>query len=165
MKVSGNVKEITVTQTGLSRALGLTPARINQLIDEEVVIRDEKDTSGGVFLFESVKNYYLSKKAKAEDANLWVEKGLHEKVKRQISELKLAKEEGRLYEATVVEAVMIEQLAGLRTHLMGMGMKLAPRLEGQSKGAIAALINEEVEERLRELSEYDPKLFETEGED
>ena len=159
MKVSGNIKEITVTQTALARALGLTPARVNQLIDMDVVIRDEKDTSGGVYLFESCKNYWLSKKAAKEDADLFKEKALHERVKRQISELKLAREEGRVYDATVVEAVMIEQLAGLRTHLLSLGTKMAALLEGKGKDEIAALIDVEVEERLKELSEYKAELF------
>lgn len=163
MKVTGNIKELTVTQTALSRALGLTPARINQLIDLEVVIRDEKDPSGGVFLFDSVKNYYLSRKAAKEDADLFAEKARHERVKRQISELKLAREEGRLYEASTVEAVMIEQLVGLRTHLLSLGAKMASVLEGKTRSEIAALLDREIEERLSELSEYKPELFATEA--
>lgn len=161
MKFTGNVKELTVTQTALSRALGLTPARVNQLIDLEIVIRDEKDTSGGVFLFDSVKNYYQSKQTGDEkgDANFWVEKGKHEKVKRQIAELKLAREEGKLYEASTVERVMTEQLVALRTHLLGLGAKLAARLEGKSKSEIASAIDAEVEERLEEMSEYKSELF------
>ena len=162
MKVQGNIKELTVTQAALSRALGLTPARVNQLIDLEIVVRDEKDASGGVFLFESVKNYYSSKKAAKEDADLFKEKALHERVKRQISELKLAREEGRVYDATTVEAVMIEQLAGLRTHLLGLGTKMAAMLEGKTKDEIASALDAEVEDRLKELSEYKAELFKNE---
>ena len=164
MKVSGNIKEITVTQTALARALGLTPARVNQLIDMDVVIRDEKDTSGGVYLFESCKNYWLTKKAAKEDADLFKEKALHERVKRQRAELKLAQEEGRLYEAAVVESVMIEQLVGLRTHLLSLGAKMATLLEGKSRAEIGSLIDREVEERLSELSEYKAELFRNEDE-
>ena len=49
MKVRGKAREITVTQRSLADAIGLTPPRISQLIQEGVVIRDEKDKSGGVF--------------------------------------------------------------------------------------------------------------------
>lgn len=163
MKYSGNIKELTVTQTALGRALGLTTARINQMIDLEIVVRDERDPNGGVYLFESLRNYYQSKKAKEEDANLFKEKALHEKVKRQIAELKLAKEEGSVYEAGTVEAVMIEQLVALRTHLLSLGMKLAPQLEGKTPGEIADIINREVEDRLKELSSYKAELFKGEG--
>lgn len=159
MKISCPIDEITVTQTALARALGITAARISQLITLEIVVRDEKDKSGGVKLFRSLFNYWQNKKAKAEDANLFKEKALHEKVKRQIAEIKLAKEEGSVYDAEVVESVMIEQLAGLRTHLLTLGMKLAPRLEGKTKSEMARIIEEEVEERLMELSSGKEELF------
>lgn len=50
MKVRGKAREITVTQRSLADAIGLTPPRISQLIQEGVVIRDEKDKSGGVLM-------------------------------------------------------------------------------------------------------------------
>ena len=162
MKVSGNIKEITVTQTALGRALNLTPARINQLIQEEIVRRDEKDSSGGVFLFQSVVNYLQSKQAKSDEANYFLEKARHEKVKRQIAELKLSKEEGKTYDAATVETVMIEQLVGLRTHLLGLGMKLAAQLVGKNAAEISEIINREIEERLSELSNYNPEMFKSE---
>lgn len=162
MKVACPVKEITVTQSGFAAAVGLTRQRITQLIELEIVVKDEKDKSGGVLLFQSLKNFFLNRKAKAEDANLFKEKALHEKVKRQRAELKLAQEEGSLYEAGTVEAVMIEQLAGLRTHLLSLGMKLGAACEGKTKGEIADIINKEMEERLAELSEYKPELFRSE---
>lgn len=153
------VKEITVTQSALATAIGLTRQRVGQLIDLEIVVKDEKDLSGGVLLFQSLKNFFLNKKAQTEDANLFKEKALHEKVKRQIAELKLAREEGKLYDAATVESVMIEQLSGLRTHLLSLGMKLGATLEGKKRGEIADIINKEIEERLQELSEYKPELF------
>lgn len=169
LKVSAEVKTITVTQANLARALGLTPTRVNQLIDLDIVVRDDLDKSGGVFLFESVKNYYSSKQSTRDDdgksVNYWVEKAKHERIKRQQSELKLARDEGRLYEATVVERVMTEQLVGLRTNLMALGAKMAPRVEGRSRAEIAQLIDQEIEELLTNLSEYKPELFSIEEED
>ena len=153
-----------MTQVALARALGLTPARVNQLIQEEIVRRDEKDASGGVFLFQSVVNYlqFQFKQSKSDETNYFLEKARHEKVKRQIAELKLSKEEGRTYDAATVEAVMIEQLVGLRTHLLGMGMKLAGQLVGKTAAEISDIINREVEDRLTELSNYNPEMFKSE---
>ena len=148
-----------MTQSALARALNLSPPRIHQLIEEEIVVRDEKDPSGGVYLYQSVVNYLQSKQSRSEDANFFREKALHEKVKRQIAELKLEREQGRLYDASTVEAVMIEQLVGLRTHLLALGNKLSPMLEGKSKGEIADIINREIEDKLKELSSYKPELF------
>ena len=41
MKVRGKAREITVTQRSLADAIGLTPPRISQLIQEGVVIREK----------------------------------------------------------------------------------------------------------------------------
>ena len=43
MKVSGDPRQITVSQSNFAKAVGLTTGRISQLIKEGVVIRDEKD--------------------------------------------------------------------------------------------------------------------------
>ena len=55
LKVREDIRKLTTSQSNLSRALGLTQPRINQLIDEGIVIRDEQDTTGGVMIFESLK--------------------------------------------------------------------------------------------------------------
>ena len=164
MKITGNVKELTVSQRKLSEAIGITPTRVNQLIDEGVVIRDDKDKTGGVLLFESVKNYYSSKN-KSDGVDFWKEKGLHERVKRQLAELKLQKEEGKLYDAKTVELAMIEQLTMLKTRLYGIPNKLAPQLEGKNKGQIYEILEKEIEDNLKEMSKYNPNMFEEEVED
>lgn len=77
MRVAGDVKEILVSQMQLARAIGISQARVNQLIDEGIVIRDTLTPK--VFLFESVKNYYLNKNIGGADAeaNHNVEKALY----------------------------------------------------------------------------------------
>lgn len=153
MKIREDIRKLTSSQTNLARALGLTQPRINQLIEEKVVIRDEQDPSGGVMIFDSVRNYYCSKKASDEGVDFWKEKAIHEKVKREINELKLEKERGEVYDAKEIEAAFIEMLATLRTHLTALPSKLAAQLEGKSREEIFDIINEEVESRLAELSD------------
>ena len=55
MKVTCDPRKITVSQTNLGKALGLTTGRVAQLIKEGVVFRDDNDKSGGVFLVKSVQ--------------------------------------------------------------------------------------------------------------
>ena len=165
MKVTGNVKLLTVSQTNLATALNLTKGRIPQLIKEGVVIRDQNDKSGGVLLFESLKNYFTGKSESSDGLNLREERARHEKVKREITELKLKKLDGSVYDARTVELAMIEQLVTLRTKLLGLPMKLAPQLEGKSKERIYKMMTSEIEESLAELSEYNPELFKEEVED
>ena len=87
------------------------------------------------------------------------EKAKHEKVKRELAELKLAKCEGNVYDATTVELVFVEMTTMLRTQLLGLPAKLAPILEGKAKEEIYQIMTEEIEAKLGELGEYNPDLF------
>ena len=162
MKISKDLKSLTATQKEMSKVLGLTAARINQLIDEGVVTRDPKDSRGGVFVIESIKNYYSQRGGGSPDGNapdLNEERARHEKAKREIAELKLAELQGSVYPAKTVELVMTEMASNLRTQLLGLPAKLAPILEGQKKEAIYTALTKEIEEKLSELSAYSPDLF------
>lgn len=163
MKVSGPIREMTVTQRQLAEALGVTPARINHLIKDDIVVRDTANTSGAVYFYESVKRYWSGKKEQAPDIaaelNLTLEKAKHEKTKREMAELRLAKMEKQVYDAKTVELVVTEMLSNLRTQLLGLPSKLAPQLDGMSKEEIYDTMTREIEEKLSELSEYSPDLF------
>lgn len=156
MKLKGNYKDWAVTQSQLGKILEVSQPRINQLIDEEIVIRDESSQSGAVLLIDSLRNYYLSKNAVKDNeggsVNFWKEKGLHERAKRQMAELKLRERKGELYEAATVEAVMMEQLVNFRNKLLGIPAKFATRLEGKSRAEINDALTEEIENCLDELS-------------
>lgn len=169
MKVSGKVKEITVTQRNLALAIGITPARVSQLVKEGVVIRNEGDKGGGVYLYESVKNYWLTQKPPAADGqeslNFELERAKHERTKREIAEIKLQKMERSVYDAKTVELVMTEMYSNLRTQLLGLPSKLAPQLEGKSKEDIYTIMTGEIEGQLSELAEYSPDLFVSEVDD
>ena len=127
MKLDGEIQDVTVTQRQLSRALQLGTTRINQLIDEGIVIRDETSRSGQVMLLESLKNYYLSKNVSGDGVNFWKERGLHEKAKRELAELKLSKSRGEVYEAATVESVLVELLTNFRSKLLGLPAKYSPQ--------------------------------------
>ena len=155
MKLQGKFEEWSVSQMQLGRILGVSHQRVNQLIDEEVVLRDESSKSGAVLLIDSLRNYYQSKRP-LEDGegkvDFWKERGLHERAKRKIAELNLQQRRGELYKAETVERVMIEQLTNFRNKLLGLPAKMAAVLEGKSRGEIYELINLEIEAALEELS-------------
>ena len=164
MKATEDPRKITVSQVNLAKALGVTTVRVNQLIQEGIVIRDDEDKRGGVYLLQSVRNYDRLKGGSQTDENgesidYMAEKARHEKVKREISELKLAKAEARADDARTVELVLTEMLSNLRTQLLGLPSKLAPMLEKKGKGKIYEVMTREIEEKLSELSEYTPELF------
>lgn len=170
MKVAADPRQITVSQSNFAKAVGLTTARVSQLIHEGVVIRDDNDARGGVMLLESFRNYDRMKGASkpapndddGEGIDYMQEKALHERVKRELAELKLAKAEARAYDARTVEMVLTEMLSNLRTQLLGLPSKLAPQLEEKEKGEIYEVMTREIEEKLSELSEYTPEMFTSE---
>ena len=141
----------TMTQGELGKVLGLTQARISQLLDEGILVRDEE--SRRPLLFESLRNYYLSKNATGEGVNFWKERGLHEKAKRELAELKLAKSRGEVYDATTVESVLVELLTNFRSKLTGLPAKYSTQLEGKTRGEIYDMLTTAIEEELTELSE------------
>ena len=145
----------------MGKALGITQQRVHQLIDEGVVIRDETSPGGAVKVIESIKNYYKVKSHNEapEEVDLMTERARHEKAKREIAELKLAKLQGSAYDAKTVELVMTEMASNLRTQLLGLPSKLAPILEDHKKEEIYEILTKEIEEKLSELSEYSPDLF------
>lgn len=151
-RVKGGLEFISVSQKQMAAALELTPARINQLIDEGIIIRDESSRVGEVMMLESLRNFYLSKKATGEGVNFWKERALHEKAKRELAELKVSERRGELYEAATVEAVLTELLIDFRNKLLGLGHRTAPRLAGLTVGEICAELDREIEELLNELA-------------
>ena len=152
-KIGGNIQLMAVTQKQLAQALGLGTTRINQLIDEGIVIRDETSRSGQVMLFESLQNYFLSKNATGDGVSFWKERSLHEKAKRELAELKLSKSRGEVYDSLTVESVLSELLTNFRNKLLGLPSKYATQLEGKSRAEIYSALTTAIEDELTELSE------------
>ena len=157
MKVSWEeLQVLTVRQATMARLLSLTPARVHQLIEEKIVVRNEGDKTGGVYLVSSLQNYYLSKSKSdiaGDESTYWTEKKLHESAKRQLAELKLSRERGLVYDAAAIETALTEELSMLRSRLMGLGMKLSKELEMKPAAEISQILDAEIEESLKELSD------------
>lgn len=156
MKLQGNPKIWTVTQTQFAQIIGCSQQRVSQLIDEQVLMKDEGSKSGAILLIDSLREYYLSKQAAkdgAESINYWKERALLTKKQRELAELKLEKARGNLYEADIVEDVISESLVNFRNKLSGIPNKLSPRLQGKNVAQINKILAEELEEVLNELAD------------
>ena len=152
-KTDGELKLMTVSQRQMAACLGLSTTRVNQLIDEGILIRDPSTNMGRLMLIESLQNYYLSKNGTSEESvSFWKERALHEKANRQMAELKLRERRGELYEASEVEAFLAELITVTRQQFLGMGHKLAPRMEGLPAAQMCAIIDEEISEILTEMA-------------
>lgn len=160
-----NIDGITVSAAVLGELFSVTDRRIRQMAEEGIVVRAAK---GRYKLAESIKNYLLTMKLAAEgveaefadgEINLEEEKGLHERVKRHISELKLQIMKGELHKAEDVETVMMDMLASFKTRVMNIPSKVAPILENRDAAYIKDKLTSAVIEALNELKDYDPKAF------
>ncbi len=171
MLITGDLKKATVRQAALSDAVGVSRQRINQLVKDGIVVREPGNPSGAVLLVESLKNIFQARaqaqgvEPDEEGIDINQERAKFERARRQLEELKVDKATRRVYDAKTVELFMTEELATLRTQLLGLPSKLAPILEGKGKDEIYAVIEREIEEKLAELSEYNPELFDEEVDD
>lgn len=160
-----NIDSTTVSAAVLGDMFGVSDRRIRQMAEEGIVVRAAK---GRYKLVDSIKNYLLTVKLAAEgvgvdladgEINLEEEKGLHERVKRHISELKLQIMKGGLHKAQDVEIVMTDMLVAFKTRMMNIPSKVAPILENRDAAFIKDRLTSEVIEALNELKDYDPRAF------
>lgn len=166
MKVIGIIREMTCTQTQLAKAIGVSQARVSQLIDEGIVIRDETATNGQVMLFESLQNYLLHKSGNTKSGiNFNDEKALLMKAKRELAELKLAKAKGSLCSSADVEKLLTELFTTIRTQLTAIPALLAAQLEGQDRNAIYDILSSTIDEKLIALSQFDLSRINSDGDD
>lgn len=123
---------------------------------------------GRYALAESIKNYIIDLKVqndvagqeKQNDLDLEKERALHENIKRQQAEIKLALMKGEVHKSQDVEKVMVDMLTSFRTRVLNIPSKVAPILVArQDAGLIQELIMKEIVEVLNELKSYNPEDF------
>ncbi|RXZ84595.1 hypothetical protein EBB07_00845 [Paenibacillaceae bacterium] len=151
--------EMVLNATQLSEMLDLTTRRVQQLAEEGLF---PKVGRGKYLAIECVKNYinFLQSKTGDGDVNLDLERALHERVKRQKTEMQLAVMKGEMHRSEDVEYVMNDMIAAFRSRILSLPSKVAPRLIGKKEiPAILELLTTEVREALYELSEYSAPVF------
>lgn len=160
-----NVESLAVSSTVLGKILNLSERRIRQLAELGVI---KKVKRGQYILTENIRNYILYLKTNNEaveiDTNNELdydkEKALHERVKREQDELKLAAMKGSMHKSEDVERVMTDMLSNFRSKLLALPSKVAPILLARNDiGEIQNILQKEVLEALHELSSYDPASF------
>lgn len=141
---------------GLARLLGITDRRVRQLTEQGVLSRQAE----GDFIYpEAIEEYYAYKYKSNEEVDYMAEKALHEKTKRELAELELAKRRNEVHDAEDVQIVMVDMLTKLRSQLLGLPTKMAKLLAERDASYIDAALTQEIEERLQELSDYSPTMF------
>lgn len=165
---SGNdIGEIVVTAKQLGEILGVGDRMVRNLAEEGIVT---KNSRGKYKLFESTKNYITLLKAQAsgkgsiasgtgEYIDLDAERAKHERLKMQITEIKLLLIKGQVHKAEDVAAVITDMFTRIKSKLSAIPSKYARKLEGKKRGQIQELLTDEINNVLLELSAYDPADF------
>lgn len=152
--------EIRGGTSDIAKLLMITQRRVNQLADEGIIIRQ---IEGDFVLPEAIAEYYAYKYKSNEEVDYMAEKALHEKTKRELAELELAKRRNEVHDAEDVQIVMVDMLTKLRSQLLGLPTKMAKLLAERDASYIDAALTQEIEERLQELSDYSPTMFSEEA--
>ncbi len=159
------IEGLTVSASVLGELLGVTDRRVRQLASEGIFKRAAK---GRYVLPESIKTYIkmlkmesdIAKGSEDHEIDLDKEKAIHERIKRQQSEIKLALMKGEVHKSEDVADVMMDMLASFRSKMIALPSKLAPLLVGKSAAnEVREVLTKEILEVLMELKDYDPADF------
>ncbi|MDT8901847.1 hypothetical protein [Anaeroselena agilis] len=153
------------TATGIGHCLGISARRVQQLVHEGAI---PQPTNGKYSIADSMYKYcqFLRNGLPGEDTlDLDAERAKHEALKRQLTELKLAKEEGRLHDAKQVEMMVGGMLTVFKRRLQAMPHKMAIILQNKTLDEINELLSNEIYAILVELSEYEVTEFIPDGDD
>lgn len=153
-------QDLRGTSVDLARLLGITDRRVRQLVNDGIVSRQPE---GDYFLPEAIAEYYAFKYKPDEAVDYMEEKALREKTKRELAELELARRRNEVHDAEDVQIVMVDMLTNLRSQLLGLPTKMAQLLAERDAGYIDKALTKEIEERLSELSDYSPTMFDVEA--
>lgn len=161
-------EELLVSSKVLEALFGVKSRTIRDMADKGIIKRD----SHGKYLFwNSAKSYITALKvanagkgsSNTEDAeeeiDLDVEKAQHERLKKQITEIKLQLIKGQVHKAEDVEVVMTDMFEKFKSKMTAMPSKLARKLEGKNRTEIQRVLKKEIDNALVELASYSPSDF------
>ena len=163
-----DLTEIVVASKVLESLFGLKDRTIRDLADKGIV---KRDSHGKYLLWNSARGYITALKAinagkngiKTEDDEQDLdydrEHAAHERVKRQITEIRLQLIKGQVHKAEDVERVMTDMFEKFKSKMNAIPSKMAKKLEGKSRIEIQTVLREEIDGALIELSNYNPQDF------
>ena len=140
----------------IARLLDLTPRRVQQLVAEGVIPKDER---GRYELVPVVRAYirYLRERALSQDLGsdaLVQHRARLTKARADMAELEHAQMLGELVPAAQVEEAWAAVVAVMRTRLLALPTKVAPRVVALShEAAIQDALRAEIADALAELSQ------------
>lgn len=160
-----DLEGIFVTAKVMGEIIGVTDRQIRNLANDGMIPRM---ANGSYELIPALNGYIENLKVGQREEKTEIrkeekfqeEKYLHERAKRQKTELQLGQMKGELHSADAVRTVMTDMLSNFKAQLLAMPTKAAPVLIGRSEiSVIEDLLKDEVLAILMELKDYNPSDF------
>lgn len=153
----------------VAKVLGISARRVQQLTEDGVLTKEERgqyDIAKTVQAFISYKTGESKIEKQNKVSGYDVERTLLTRTKRLIEENKLKIMEGELHRSITVMAIMNRMLNNFKSKLLALPLKAAPKVMGETNlPVIQDILQNEINECLTELSEYDPAMFHDESDD
>lgn len=157
---------MVVNQKQLAQCLDISTRQVRYLRDEGLF---HNVKGGRGYVLETCVQEYINFKVNAEmgrSASVSIEKVKtdHERIKKDISALKLRRMRQELHEAADVEAFLSDMLTRFKKRLLSLPSKIAMQIAGEKDiNVLVQVLTRNLNEALEELSRYDPDSID--GED
>ncbi len=156
-----------INQKQLAALLGITARQVRNLKQDGLF---ELTPNSRKYNAEKCVQEYIEFKIKAETGRgtsviKEKEQAEHERLKKEITKIKLRKLRKEVHEASDVEEFLNNMLVDFRNRLLSVPGKIAPQILGETD--INVIINQltgEIVDTLDELSEYDPDVINNDNE-
>lgn len=163
-----------VGTTIISKIIGLTPRRVQQLANEGILSVDKENKNLKFDIFVTIPEYLKFKEAEFKENSLEADIAKSEKRKAQaeadlkshkakMAKLELAEMEGEMHRSCDVEEMTAQLVYAVKNRLLSLPGKLAIDLARVDDPAqISAIIQNQVYDILEDLSnyEYEPEKYE-----
>lgn len=140
----------------VARFLDVSERRVRQLRDEKVIVEARPGLYELIDTNHRYINYLRRRNPESEEViDYNTERAKLVRAKRKNEEYELQLKEGTLHASEDIERVMKDMLVNFKSRLMAIPAKQAPILAKKSDRAeIFALLKEEIDEALLELSDF-----------
>lgn len=151
---------LIVTTKQISEILGLSTRRIQQLANENALIKAKRGKFDLPASIAAYIDYLIDKEKPDEELSKYEEEAKWTRARRQKTELELQIMKGELHRSEDVKRVMNAMLGAFRARLLSFPSKIAPQILGKTEiPAIKDILKDGVFEAMNELSDYDPHVF------
>lgn len=163
--VKTKVDERTIVNTKtLAKMFNMTERNVRNLVAEDIIGRVNH---GRYDLIDSVSRYITFLKMASNELDsavveesLEYEKWLHEKAKREKAEIELAHIKKEMHKSDEIEKVLNHMVMAFRSKMLSLPSKVALQLTTiDDANQIESLLERDIHQALKELSEYDPSMF------